>query len=162
MEISSNDDAAVGVQYSEVTFNAVGGVEYNMAVDGFGGGGEIVIQWNLTPSTTRLPELTGQPESTNTTAGADLQLETGSTSGRATVEWYFNGVLIASNITSLNLQNIGADQVGIYTAVVREGTRLITTRPAIIQYNLIDGAADSTVSAHDKFGDALARIFQSE
>lgn len=159
--VAANDDATIGVKYSSVQFDAVAGTEYIVAIDGFGGGGEIIMQWSLESTPARLPRPISEPTDTNVQQGATITFETGSTSGRATIEWYFNGQLIASNLASLTLDNITPDKVGVYYAVLKEGGRVVTTKPIRLQITQVDGVSDSRFSSHDKFGDALARVFEN-
>ncbi len=161
VQVAANDDAELTEKYSEVRFNATAGTEYIIAVDGLGGGGEIVMNWSMEATAARLPEIVFEPSDTNVQEGASIFFESTSASGRATVEWYFNGVLIASNLTSLTLENVTTDKVGIYQAVLKEGERVISTKPARLQINQVDGVSDPRLSSHDKFGEALERVFEN-
>jgi subtilisin-like proprotein convertase family protein len=67
--IVQNDDVAGGVLTSSVTFNAVAGTDYRIAVDGYGGvSGNIILNWNLNgnPTPTPTPTVTPTPSPTPT------------------------------------------------------------------------------------------------
>ncbi|MGC8829316.1 MAG: immunoglobulin domain-containing protein [Verrucomicrobiia bacterium] len=160
-QIAANDDATIGVKYSSLQFNVAAGTEYIIAVDGFGESGEIIMQWSLESTASLLPEPVFEPQDTNVQQGASITFETGSTSGRAIVEWYFNGQLIASNLNSLTIENVTPDKVGVYYAILREGSRVRITRPIRLQITQVDGVSDPRFSSQDKFFDALARVFEN-
>lgn len=157
--VASNDDADIGVKYSKVEFNATAGNEYIIAIDGLGGGGEVVMRWSIEATAAQLPEI-AELLDTNVVEGESITFDSGA-SALAIVNWYFNGVLILSNSPTLTINNMSKEKVGIYQATIQEGNRIRKTRPIRLQITYIDGTFNPVISSQDKFGDILARVFEN-
>ncbi|HKO62947.1 MAG TPA: DUF4214 domain-containing protein [Pyrinomonadaceae bacterium] len=92
--IKRNDDVQLGViTTSTVTFDAIAGTVYRVAVDGYNGdAGSIVLNWNQQncvngPATIRL-SATGYSVNESSTGATATISRTGSTSAAATVEYF--------------------------------------------------------------------------
>jgi len=90
--VASDDDEGDGTQ-SLVTFNAVSGTTYRIAVDGYGGvTGNIILNWSLIPSDTTPPTVTITSPTSNPTYSTSISpLSIGGTAsdnvGVTQVEW---------------------------------------------------------------------------
>jgi len=66
----AEDEDRGGFYTSQVLFNAVAGLEYQIAVDGFSAAsGPLVLSWNLDTSTVPFPRILVEPSSQTVRAG---------------------------------------------------------------------------------------------
>ncbi len=119
VRVAGNDDANDFIVQSSVSFPAVAGVNYNIAVDGFSAtaGGVIEFQMEMED---RRPRIVTQPQSQTVNQGRDATFAVVATgTGSMTYQWRFNGTNIANatNSTYTRAAVLGA-HAGIYTVVV--------------------------------------------
>src|SRR5205814_1659866 len=68
LTLVENDDNTAGYHNSSVTFNAIAGAEYVISIGGFGGAnGNIVLCFNLEPTSDRVPKIFLHPQSKTAT-----------------------------------------------------------------------------------------------
>lgn len=160
--VALNDDAEIGENYSRIQFNAVAGTEYIIGVNGIGGGGEIVMQWNLESTSARVPELISDLMDTNVFEGASVTFTVMTTTGKGVINWYFNGSMIASNTPSLTIENVNRGKVGIYQAEIIEGNRVIYTRAVKLNIIFPTVGMDVGLPTMDKFSYLIEMVFSGE
>lgn len=146
-----NDDDSAGYLCSKISFNAAMGATYLIAVDGyFGAQGNIVISWDLQPSAPTLPTFAGVPTALTVSNGATLLLP--SPWASTACDWLQNGVVVATNVSSLTLSNFNSTQVGNYVARIDNS---IFSEPIRIEINSQqNGVSDSNSVAWNKLMDA--------
>lgn len=111
---------------SELSFNAVGGELYHVAIDGFNGAeGHALISWTLTPAPIALPRILERPLTYVglENSSHEFFVVAESPDGRELgYEWFFNNAPLANATnSSLLLNPIEASKVGSYRVVVRNG-----------------------------------------
>jgi hypothetical protein len=125
--IASDEDSG-GFLTSEVRFNAIGGSDYQIAVDGFAdAAGNIVLGWELDPNAALLPVLLQQPAGALGVVGDAVQFTVAFTPPTATVQWFLNDrELSGQTAANLRIQPVTPAQAGTYRARVRtpEGAAL--------------------------------------
>ncbi len=132
VKVAANDDSGSGLQ-SKVAFNAVAGITYHIAVDGYGAnaGGSIVFHLSL-PSP--YPIINVQPASQLANPGATVTFGVvASGPGPLSYQWQFNGANLpgATNFT-LVLTNVRPDNAGTYTVVVANAAGSVTSAGAVL------------------------------
>lgn len=148
------DDDSAGFLASEILFNVEAGTPYHLAVDGWwGAAGDIVLNWNIEATSDLLPRWNNRTTSIVTAEGASVDLNLDILLASA-VEWYFNGVPF-SNAFQLDLNGVNESQIGTYYARLVQDGRRVSSQPIDVQYNRIDGRADSRFAARDKFQDSF-------
>jgi hypothetical protein len=135
VKVTSNDDADIDTVQSRVSFSAVAGTTYQIAVDGYATNayGTIVFHMRI-PNP--YPVITNQPISQIVTQGNNVSFTVGATGpGPFTYQWRFNG----NNITgggattpTLNRNNVQAQNQGTYTVVVGNSSGSVTSAPALL------------------------------
>ncbi len=147
------DDDQGGFLTSMVSFNAVSGMEYQIAIDGFAGAsGNIVLTWNLQPGTNLIPIIFSQPQSQSVPLRSNYTFDA-LAAGQAPLryQWYHNCLLIAgATNASLLLTNIQATDVGLYFVQVSNKAGTVQSESAFLEL----GPAPQTVS-QDKLEDLL-------
>jgi len=134
--ITSNDDDPTTNGYtsqSSVSFPAVAGVTYQVAVDGYGAGqgGSIYFRMNLPNS---FPVITNPPQSQIANLGVTVTFQVGVRSPTpVSYQWLFNGIGIdnATNAT-LALNNVSGANAGVYSVLLSNSSHSITSAPAIL------------------------------
>ncbi|MDB6031640.1 MAG: hypothetical protein JWM16_1978 [Verrucomicrobiales bacterium] len=117
--VASNDDASDSTLQSQVNFNAVAGVVYHIAVDGYSSTafGSIVFTLN---QSNPYPVITAQPQSQIINQGGTAFFSvTAVGQGSLRYQWVFNGTIIpnATN-TTFTFNNAQASSEGVYTVTV--------------------------------------------
>ena len=135
VEIAANDDDAsndpnlVTNRFfaSQVRFNAKAGVDYAIALDGFGGdAGYFVLAGQFEVTTDLYPVITNQPLSQVASLGTNVIFTVGVTETNLDFQWYLNGSPLAGQTgNQLARTNIGAADVGLYSVRV---TNPVTAR----------------------------------
>jgi hypothetical protein len=156
-KVAADDDSA-GFHCSKVSFNAVAGTYYQIAVAGDGAAaGNIILSWDLLITAEMMPEITQAPLDItgNTNDLVALQVVFSAFEPTA-IQWFYQGQTLtgATNATYV-IPNLQEDKVGGY-AVRLTGLsgRNVVSPPGDIQINT-EGA--SGVSARNKFFDAAER-----
>lgn len=158
-EVASDDDSD-GFYTSRVVFYAVAGTTYQIAVDGaYGAEGKIMLNSSQDIFAQPVPRITAQPN--NQTVGfggtALFSVQTG-VSGFS-YQWYFNGVALAgATSSSLQVTNVSAAQVGLYTVRVSSASHNTFSLPASLQISVLDGLVNVNRVARDKFQAAVAAV----
>jgi len=117
--VASDEDRA-GFLTSEVQFNAVKDVDYQIAIDGFvGQQGAFTLGWNLEVTNATLPVITAGPTSQSVTFGSTVAFSVMASGSGLTYQWFFNGAPISGATSSaLDLVNVQSNHVGFYTVSV--------------------------------------------
>jgi hypothetical protein len=143
---------------SEVRFNATGGTEYAIAVDGFGGvGGHVVLLGQFESTTQLLPVITVQPQSHVERIGADVMFQVSATGANLKYQWYFNGFPLAGATgPELVRVAVGPVQVGTYSVRVSNSVsgRYADSRKAVLE---LSSDPAQLVLLQDKL-DGLVRV----
>lgn len=139
--IASNDDVSSSphIQTSSVTFTAVSGQTYYIAVDGWAGDSAgINLDLNFTPSSTQPPTITTQPTSASVTVGGTASFSVVATNATS-YQWSFNNSAISGatsanySISSAQTSNSGNYFVTVSNAggsVVSNTVTLTVTTPS--------------------------------
>jgi uncharacterized repeat protein (TIGR01451 family) len=151
-EVASDDDAG-GYYTSQVMFNAVAGTTYAIAIDGaYGASGNIVLNSSLDLLGAPVPKITAQPNSQIVGFGGTANFSVQATGSGLSYQWYFNGAAISgATLPSLQVTNVQAAKVGLYTARVNSGSRSVYSHAASLQIALTDGVVNANAIARDKF-----------
>jgi uncharacterized repeat protein (TIGR01451 family) len=172
MEVASDDDRGTNLT-SFLQFNALRGVNYLIAVDGFAGAtGLFALTWEFQETSLLLPVILEHP--VNVTVAQD-ERATFSVSaipgcvdsqhgcdgkhGSCTndldslsYQWFFNGVRVDNAVSSSYSVTATERNVGSYFVRVTRAGRSVASRVASLQINSTGGALQQ-VQAYDKFGD---------
>ena len=120
-EVASDEDRG-GFLSSHASFNAVAGVEYTIAIDGYAAAaGSIVLTWDLDTATAEFPRITAQPLSRSVRLGDAAEFSVvASSPSPMTYQWFFGCQEIpgATNAVLL-LSNVQRGQLGNYRVVVK-------------------------------------------
>jgi hypothetical protein len=133
VKIASNDDSSQDVTQSRVTFNAINGVTYQIAVDGFAANAFGSISFHLSIPNP-YPVFVTQPLSQVVDEGANVTF-TVVTTGPVpqTFQWRRNGTNLNNQTsTTLNRTNVQGSDAGIYTVVASNSSGSVTSAPAIL------------------------------
>jgi hypothetical protein len=176
--VASDEDDG-GFFASGLRFNAIRGIEYEIAVDGYyGAEGEFDFGWQEEDTSHLLPFISTQPasltvapdQSATFTVGAQRVCGQGHTNcpnanefpdGQIpliTYQWFLNGNAVTGEISaSITITDVTSSAVGAYTVQVTQQdpthARMIESQAASLQINLT-GSAVENVLAFDKFEDA--------
>jgi hypothetical protein len=147
-----NDDDAGGYLNSQVTFYAVAGTTYTIAVDGFyGAQGNVVLGWNLYPNSPKLPNSTNAPQFITASNGANVSLNSPWPGYKC--DWLLNGTQVGTNLSAMTVSNLGPTNVGAYVAryTVSDGVA-VSAEPIELQINTLqDGSTSTNSSAWIKY-----------
>jgi hypothetical protein len=131
--VASDDDSG-GFFTSALTFNAVAGTQYQIAIDGLGGAaGTYILSWSLLPGVEPIPVITSQPLSQAAVPGANVTFAVAANG--AFYQWFFNGGPISGATgPSLTRFKVQAADAGAYVARVSNSSeRSILSSPAILE-----------------------------
>lgn len=156
--LSSNlvtaDDDGGGFFASRVVFNALAGVEYEIAVDGYAGaGGDVVLSWSLDPASPPLPVIQQQPADVFASEGSRVRFSVVAGPGTVTYRWFKNGVEIPGATASvLELVDVRAGDAATYRVEVRApgGGRLLSQDATL---EIADRGDNSAGASVDKLAD---------
>ena len=151
--VESDDDSGPN-HTSALSFNAVEGTTYRIAIAGYlGTSGNIGFELELTPRTIALPIFLSQPRNYSVAPGGDADLNVSFNSEEAVqIEWLFMGNPVANITMSNTLRSIDEAQVGRYRVKLTTPTHVLYSRYAEVQIN---SRGLSNVLAQDKIGRAL-------
>ncbi|MEO8427225.1 MAG: tandem-95 repeat protein, partial [Verrucomicrobiota bacterium] len=158
IEVASDEDSG-GFLTSAVKFNAVAGIEYEIAVDGFAGKeGNIVLSWSLIPAPDRLPEIVAEPGSQTVGVGANVLFSVLARGSSLGYQWFLNDSAIPGALgTSYAVNNVQIANVGNYRVRVTSRTQSVDSQPGVLQLNSNAGIADVRgIATTDKLADTLA------
>jgi hypothetical protein len=135
--VTSNDDADDTTLQSQVSFNAVGGTVYDIAVDGYNATtyGPFIFEMALSNP---FPIITGQPQSQSVNQGSIASFSVAANGpGTLLYQWYFNGGSLpnATN-TTLALTNVSSANDGPYFVVVNNSSGSITSSVATLSVRI--------------------------
>ena len=146
--VASDDDSG-GFFTSAVTFNAVAGTQYQIAIDGFGGAaGTYILSWTLLPGVEPIPVITSQPLSQTVVPGANVTFTVAANG--AFYQWLFNGAPInGATGPSLTRSKVQSADAGAYVVRVSNNSgRSILSSPAILELARLPASL-----SQDKFED---------
>jgi hypothetical protein len=135
----ADDEDAGGFYTSEVQFNAVTNIDYQIAIDGLGGAvGSFILGWNLEATAGVIPIIFVQPQSQTIPLGNSVTFSvTASDPAQAglSYQWFFNGGWIpGANVSSYTLGQVVIDNVGYFVVGVTNGSgRGIVSKPAALE-----------------------------
>lgn len=150
--IAANDDVDPGiVRTSTVTFTAVAGTTYSIAVDGWDGYyGQVTLNVTLDSGGSPAPVITSQPSSRTSTPGGSASFSVSAAGDPTGYQWSFNGTPIEGATSStLTLASIDAGDAGIYRVTVTNGGGSITSTPAILTVLPNPVAGQTVVNGRD-------------
>ncbi len=134
--IASDDDDPTATGYtaqSLVSFSAVAGATYQVAVDAYGAGqgGNIYFRLSLPNS---FPVITNQPQSQVVNPGLNVTFNVGARSPTPLLyQWLFNGTNLDNATNSaLVLNGVGGPNSGAYSVRLGNAAHSITSAPAIL------------------------------
>src|SRR4030095_11314310 len=91
----TRDEDHGGFLTSGAQFNAIGGTEYQIAVDAFAGReGIIILSWSFEPTLETLPEIVTQPQSQTVGPDVTVGFKVVARGAGLTYQWFFNDTLI--------------------------------------------------------------------
>ena len=155
LERVASDDDSGGFYTSALVFNATGGVEYRLAVDGLAGAtGNVMVSWALEATSAEVPRITAQPTGRTVAPGARVPLQVQVVSvATPSYQWFKNGQAVPdANRDRLVLENVSFSDAGLYQVAVWIGVRTNWSEPASLQISTLTEA-----QAKDK----LAELFAS-
>ena len=128
--VASNDDSIDGLT-SEVAFMPIGGMAYQIAVDGFNGASGNISLAIAAHILDGPPLILTQPESKTVVAGASVTFSVEAGGCGLSYQWQFNGVDIPNATSaSLLLNNVPETQAGTYAVVVSNMDGSASSLPA--------------------------------
>ena len=135
--IASNNDISGQIMQSRVTFNAVAGTLYRIAVDGrFAETGNIQLHFGL-PNLTVPPSITAQPQNRTVALGANTTFSvTASGTAPLSYQWRRDGVaILGATATNLTLTNVTVANEAAYSVVVTNLYGSATSTSATLTVN---------------------------
>lgn len=153
--VASNDDAGGGVYQSSLTFQAVAGVTYQIAVDGYAAAtGSVVLHWQLTQPQTFNISVSASPVSGGTVSGggtypsgAQVVVIATATSGFTFTNWTEGGTVVSTSATYNFVANANRTLVANFTPLAGQ-PNLTPYQPSgwadkIVVSNAIGNSTDS-------------------
>jgi hypothetical protein len=122
---------------SKVTFNALAGTEYQIAIDGYGGAmGKIVLNWSLEETSEDVPYIRVHPHSVAVSPNAKVTLAVEAESLRPlTYQWFhYNKPIEGATGSNLVLSSVQRADVGIYSVRVSNPTRSVRSVPCSVEF----------------------------
>jgi hypothetical protein len=154
----NGDDDEAGYLNSSVTFNAIAGTQYAIAIDGFyGDRGNIIVRWQLEKTPDQVPEILTQPQSQTVPLGQFIQLSVviKSNAPAYLFQWFFNGDQISGqNQPTLVIPGAEPRLVGSYRVQITgpgNPPRSTLSDVAHIQVNLESSGSNPKTQAQPKF-----------
>ena len=150
--IASNDDIDRGiVQASTVTFSAVSGVTYYIAVDGFDADSSgLTLNFNSTTiAIGSAPVITTQPVSKTVTAGTTASFSVlASGNPTPTYQWQKGGIGISgANASTYTIASPASGDAGNYTVTATNSIGTVTSSVATLTVNTLPTITTQPVSA---------------
>lgn len=138
----ANDDDRGGFVTSEVSFNAIAGFDYSIAVDGFAGAsGQFLLEWQIEPSAQTLPRVLAQPLSQSVAQGTNATFSVSASGSGLKYQWFFNRNPISGATTAtLTRTNAQPALVGYYSVLVSNSFGLaVLSLPAALEISSFPG-----------------------
>lgn len=136
--IAGNDDlsASPHVQASSVSFNAVAGTTYFIAVDGFDADcAALILNFAFSPTGPLLPIITSQPVSATVASGGSASFSVTAT-GATGYQWVFNNNNIGGATgTTHTIANATSANAGSYRVVVSNGAGSVSSDTVTLTVN---------------------------
>lgn len=154
-EVESDDDSGWNGR-SLLQFNAIAGVVYHIAVDGYGdSAGNIELEGWLQTAASVLPQFLLHPQDRTALYGQAVNLDFLSDAGaNSIVQWWFNGSPVSAGTGGSNyIPSMTDNYVGLYRVQLRIGTAMNYSHYAELQINSL---GLSNVMARDKMIEALS------
>ncbi len=130
LRLVAADDDSGGFPWSQVSFTAISGTAYQIAVDGYSTDdyGKITFHMSLQSSN---PIITLQPVGQIVNEGADVTFSvTAIGPAPLSYRWQFNGTdLAGATSTTLALSNVQSGNEGIYQVIVSNNSGSVTSAP---------------------------------
>ncbi|MEK7677627.1 MAG: immunoglobulin domain-containing protein, partial [Verrucomicrobiota bacterium] len=145
LALVASDEDEGGFFASVVTFNAVAGTDYQIAIDGYGGeGGKIVLSWFLEETLEDVPRIRLQPRSYTVSTNAKVTLTVGAESlslRPLSYQWFHNNAPIAGATgPALVLASVQVTDVGVYYVRVSNPTRFVRSVPVVVEIGPVPDA----------------------
>jgi hypothetical protein len=139
-EIEYDDDRG-GFSTSKLEFNAIGGVDYLIAIDGFNGSsGNILLSWRLdTAIAITLPSIRITPQKMTMNLGAPYTMTTSITGNLTGVslQWFHNGAAIpGATEAEYSISSAEAETAGAYWISITAGDLTTRSRVATCTVNV--------------------------
>ncbi len=159
----ARDEDSGGFLTSALTFNAIAGTTYHIAIDGFdGASGHIIVSWTLSASAVPLPVIRTQPVSQTVLIDQSASFTVLAESAfPLTYQWFHDGNLVAGATNpALILSRVAVSDVGTYTVLVKAADALnpnssatVESDGAELQLNLTaTGDEGPDIFVQNKFG----------
>ena len=159
-KVAADDDSA-GFHCSKVSFNALAGSYYRIAVAGVGNTcGNIILSWDLLITTELLPQITQAPSDFTGNTNDVVALQVLFTAFEPTaIQWFYQGQTLPGATNALFvIPNLQDDKVGGYAVrLTGSSGRSVVSPPGDIQINT-EGVGN--VAARNKFFDAAERALK--
>jgi hypothetical protein len=151
LTLVARDEDGGGYLTSEVRFNMLAGLEYQIAVDGFAAAqGQFVIAWQHEETEMRLPEILTQPVSKVVTPGDKAVFDVEAVGQDLRYQWFHNGQPLAGATSPLlPLENVTDSHAGVYLARITNPDGLTLVSEAAH----LDVAISSNQPSENKFED---------
>jgi hypothetical protein len=142
MKVASNDDADGSTFQSRVTFTAVEGTAYQIAVDGYASTNYGTIGFHLGQPRLR-PEITLDLTNLVASPGEDISLTIGATGGGAlSYQWSWNGAALAGETNATLLRpSVRHTHAGVYAVTVSNGSGAASSQAELIVRPVVAGVA---------------------
>lgn len=159
-----SDDDGGGFRSSLVTFNAVAGRDYHIAVVGYdGASGLIAMTLGCEITGDKVPSITTQPVGQTVPQGGSVNLSVAATGSGLTYQWLRDGVAVpGADGPQFQIASVGVEQVGVYQVKITSGKRSVISDKASVQL-FIPGPGEpfQDVRAEDKLTDLLRSLLGS-
>ena len=130
--VISNDDATNGSFQSQLTFDAVAGAAYQIAVDGWDQTESGRITFHLSQPNLN-PVILTQPQSQVVNQSANVTFSVSATGpGPLSYQWRFNGDIPGATRTNYSQANVQPANQGLYTVAVINGNGPSSSLPAAL------------------------------
>jgi len=137
----AEDEDRGGYLTSQLKFNALQGVEYQIAIDGFAGEqGTFILTWELEPTAQSVPVIAGVPRSQTVREGTNVTFSVTASGQGLVYQWKRSvigdqwSVISGATNASLALPNVQAADVGFYTvAITNRAGRGVESVPVALE-----------------------------
>jgi hypothetical protein len=131
IEVISNDDASGQTIFSKVTFAAVAGQSYAIAVDAWSAGAGGSVQLHIAQSN-GAPVIVTPPQSQVAIVGDPVTFSVSASGDALNYQWRKNGAALTVTNASLVLSNVALGDSGRYDVVVSNPAGAVTSPPAVL------------------------------
>ena len=138
---------------STVVFNAVGGMAYQVQLDGAGLTSGLCLNWRLTPTTDAAPQIVQQPQSAYVKFGSNATFTVGATlpapltNSLLSYQWFSEGVCIAGATNStFSVASFDTNHIAQYFVVVSFTNGLSATSDVVNVVGVVDPVGTGSIS----------------